>query len=91
MEPDVREATSSDVPARARLRWQMHIEEVGGQIAEEPFVDQFNVWADLALDNGEWRVWVAVTDGRLVGHVYLECVDKVPRLYGSGDEDRNPN
>ena len=79
MDPDVRVASASDVPTLARLRWQMHVEEVGRQIAEEQFVDRFTAWAGLALDNGRWRVWVAVVDGRLVGHVYLERVDKVPR------------
>lgn len=66
----------------ARLRWRMHVEEIGSQIAEEEFAGQFRAWAVAALGDVRWRVWVAVVDGQVVGHVYLERVDKVPRPVG---------
>ena len=32
-----------------------------------------------ALAAGTWTVWVAEADGRLLAHVYVEAVEKVPR------------
>src|SRR5690348_4965714 len=63
----------------AEMRWRMHIEEEDSQIGYEQFVTRFTAWAHRALTDERWRVWVAVTDLGIVGHVYLENVDKVPR------------
>jgi GNAT superfamily N-acetyltransferase len=60
----------------------MHVEEHVPEIDEERFVARFRGWGTLALVNANWRVWVAILNRRLVGHVYLERVDKVPRPKG---------
>jgi hypothetical protein len=60
----------------------MHVEEYVPEIDQERFVAHFRGWSTLALVNTNWRVWVAILNRRLVGHVYLERVDKVPRPKG---------
>jgi GNAT superfamily N-acetyltransferase len=32
-----------------------------------------------ALASGRWAIWVAESDGRMVAHIYVQVVEKVPR------------
>lgn len=76
----VRRATRADGVELARLRWEFTAED--GEAPTEPldaFASSFTqTWAGFWA-SGRWRVWVAEAGGRLIGCVWMEWVDKVPR------------
>jgi GNAT superfamily N-acetyltransferase len=76
----VRRATPADIAELARLRWDFSADEAaawGGGYAE--YARGFAAFADRALAGGGWVVWVAEFGPRLVGNVWVQRVDKVPR------------
>jgi N-acetylglutamate synthase-like GNAT family acetyltransferase len=77
---EIRPATPEDADELARLRWDFRVEH-GTPVARtfEEFASEFRVFVTDALAGGaRWRAWVAHADGRLVGCVWLQLVEKVP-------------
>lgn len=75
-----RPATLADAAELARLRWEFTAEETpveGARFAD--FTQRFESFLCGALGDGQWLIWVAERDGRLVGHIYLQLIEKVPR------------
>jgi N-acetylglutamate synthase-like GNAT family acetyltransferase len=76
----VRGATIEDADELARLRWDFRVEHgtpVGRSF--EDFVEEFRAFATDALaEAAPWRAWVAEDDGRLVGCVWLQLIEKIP-------------
>lgn len=71
-----------DGPRLAQLRWQFDAEDHPGEELEEgpqAFMTRFLSFYEAALDSGRWFVWVAETDGRVVAHVWVYVIPKVPR------------
>ena len=77
----VRQATSADAPELARLRWDFSVELEHADDDLATFTPRFTQTLADYLDSGRWTIWVAELDGRLVGTVWVERVDKVPRPY----------
>jgi N-acetylglutamate synthase-like GNAT family acetyltransferase len=75
----IREATAGDVEVLAHLRYQFAVESnrLGPQSLED-FIAHFSAYVRAALATGRWRAVVAERDGRIVGHAYLETMDKLP-------------
>lgn len=91
--PTIRLATPDDGPELARLRWQMAAEDGPVDQTLESFAATFvPTWRGMCA-GARWRVWVAEEGGRpprgadssigaarrLVGCVWVEWVDRVPR------------
>lgn len=78
----VRLATASDGPALAALRWDFSDEDYGepGEQWDE-FIDRWAKFWDSSQARG-WLVWVAEQNGQLIGHMWLQLVQKVPRPGG---------
>lgn len=77
---ELRSATAGDADELARLRWQFRIEH-GTRVTRtfDEFVEEFRGFvADVLAEGSGWRAWVAERDGRLVGCVWLQLVEKVP-------------
>ena len=77
---EIRPATPEDADELARLRWDFRVEH-GTPVARtfEEFASEFRVFVTDALAGGApWRAWVAHADGRLLGCVWLQLVEKVP-------------
>jgi predicted N-acetyltransferase YhbS len=81
----VRPARPSDAPALAALRLRFRQEEHGGSPpppdparppagAEEWFRDR--------LREGRWLAWVAETGDGIIGHVFLNTVERIPDPHG---------
>ena len=79
----VRHATADDADELAALRWQWSNEGRTPTVERSAFVPQMASAVRRYLDSGRWTIWIATdaaTD-RIVGHAYLQRIEKVPRPY----------
>jgi ribosomal protein S18 acetylase RimI-like enzyme len=89
--PTVRAAREADALELARLRWDLTFEGHEDEAVEsrDAFAARFAERWSSFLASGRWFVAVAegtVTEGRLIGCVWLEVVDRVPRPIRHADE-----
>lgn len=75
----IRLASASDGAALAALRWEFSHGD-GGEAEENrsEFHDRWTRFWEAAQERG-WLVWVAERDGQLIGNMWLQLVEKVPR------------
>jgi len=76
----IRPAIPDDADELARLRWDFRVEH-GTPVTRtfEEFASEFRAFVtDVLADGAPWRAWVAHADGRLVGCVWLQLIEKVP-------------
>lgn len=71
----VRPARRSDLAELARLR--VAIDAEGGIEVPPNFVEKFLRWSESNFER--FTVFVAALDGRLIGNLWLERVERVPR------------
>lgn len=78
--PSLRLATAHDAQQLAAMRWSFHSEdnEPVSQTLKQ-FTERFQKFFAEALTSGRWFVWVADQDGKIISHVYVYVVPKVPR------------
>jgi ribosomal protein S18 acetylase RimI-like enzyme len=77
----IRVARHTDVDQLVELRRDSTFEESApseGQTRPD-YERDFHAFLDDALDSGRWHIWVAEADERIVAHVFVALVDKVPR------------
>jgi GNAT superfamily N-acetyltransferase len=76
----IRPATGDDADELARLRWDFSPDQVAAGLQEfSAFLADFREFWSGALASGKWTAWVAELDARLIGNVWIERIDKVPR------------
>lgn len=79
---EFRLATKQDIQQLIKLRWDFTLEDypkMGDGIEYRSFGKECEVFLDYALDSGRWFVWVAEKEGRIISHIYIELIEKVPR------------
>lgn len=78
--PSTRQATAQDAAELARLRWDFSPDEAasGAQSFAE-FVSAFEQFLRDALQSGDWSIWVAEYNQRLIANIYIRMISKVPR------------
>lgn len=76
----VRQAGPGDADRLARMRYEFRAAEDPPVEDAEAFLERCLPWMRRRLAAGEdrWRCWVAEEDGRIVGHVWVQRVPKVP-------------
>src|SRR4051794_25818508 len=75
----IRRATATDAPALARMRHEFRAPRGKAVETKEEFVARCEEWMSLRLGPGaSWRCWVAEVDGAIVGHIWLQLVEKIP-------------
>lgn len=79
-EASVREARPDDAKRLCRMRYEFRAAENRAVEDRQAFLDRCGTWMRARLDPGErrWRCWVTKEEGRIVGHVWLQQVPKVP-------------
>lgn len=80
MEGTVREARPDDANRLSRMRYEFRVVEDPAVEARDAFLERCEPWMRARLDPGKerWRCWVAEREARIVGHVWLQRVPKVP-------------
>jgi GNAT superfamily N-acetyltransferase len=76
----LRPAVAGDADELARLRWEFRIEDdTQASMTFVEFLAGFRRFATRALGDPErWRAWIAEDDGRMVGCVWLQLVERIP-------------
>ncbi|WP_248926183.1 GNAT family N-acetyltransferase [Paenibacillus hamazuiensis] len=75
-------AVTDDLDQLIRMRWDFTNEYMENKIGEdryESFYPECRLFLTEAIRGGKWFIWVAEQDGRIVAHVYMQLIDKVPR------------
>lgn len=74
----IRAAGLPDIDQLVAMRREFTFEDE--EASERPeYEDECRVFLAAAIERGDWQIWVAEINGRLVSHVYVALVDKVPR------------
>jgi GNAT superfamily N-acetyltransferase len=82
-------ATTRDADELARLRWDFSPEEVAaGRQSFAQFRQGFGEFLEAALASGNWVVWVAERERRLVANIWVQVIHKVPRPGRFGGHNR---
>lgn len=75
----IRLATPPDAARLAELRFAFRAALSPPAEAEADFVARCTPWmAERLVPENPWRCWVAETGGVVVGHLWLQLVDKIP-------------
>ena len=77
----VRGAELRDVDELVWMRADFTFEDFEpGQVSSRPgFEEDCRAFLGEAIESGRWQIWLAETEGRIVSHVFIALVDKVPR------------
>ena len=78
MEPIIRPATEADAPRLAELRYEFRAPRAPNTESREAFVNRCTEWMRRRLANDTWRCWVALNGDTVVGHVWLQLIEKIP-------------
>jgi GNAT superfamily N-acetyltransferase len=78
----IRPATTADATRLAELRWEFRAGREPAVEDHGAFLDRCGSWMHAQLAEGRWRAWVAEDGGRIVGHVWLQTIEKIPNPVG---------
>lgn len=79
---EIRPAAAGDAAALAALRWEFRAGKTPATEDRAAFVVRCAEWIRTELIAGRWFAWVAEQDGRIVGHVWLQPIQKIPNPNG---------
>ena len=76
----IRLATSGDSHAMAELRYRFRTETESATEIRSRFLRRFTSWMRKRFRSGSrpWRCWVADDGKRLLGHVCVQLIEKIP-------------
>jgi GNAT superfamily N-acetyltransferase len=80
----VRRATSADAARLAELRYEFRTSLRPPAEARAQFLERCTRWMQERLSGPSWRCWVAEAKGTIIGHVWLDIMEKIPN---PGPED----
>lgn len=78
---NIRLAEVKDIDQLIKMRWDFTIEHAESK-KDESFNDfEKECWLFLenAINGGQWFIWVAEENGKVVSHIFIELIQKVPR------------
>jgi GNAT superfamily N-acetyltransferase len=74
----IRSAHPEDAETLARLRYQFRAEVAAPIETEVAFAARTAPWIAARLTATAWRAWVAEDGAAIVGHVFVQFVEKIP-------------
>jgi hypothetical protein len=76
----IRLATFDDIDELVQMRWDFSEEEnPRHSVSFEEFYPICSEFLRKAMNSGDWYIWIAEVEGRIVSHMYLQLIHKVPR------------
>jgi GNAT superfamily N-acetyltransferase len=76
---EIREATTADAMALTRLRYEFRAAANVPVEDEAAFIARCAPWMAERLGGaGPWRCWVATVEGGIIGHLWLQLIEKIP-------------
>lgn len=78
----IRLAGKKDIDQLIKMRWDFTLEDYPSAATEsgyKAFEIEYKAFLANAIDGGDWFIWVAEEDGKVVSHMYIELIQKVPR------------
>src|SRR6476659_7781565 len=78
MSATIRPATPADASHLAELRYEFRSPRAANTESRDEFLERCTGWMQEHLAGDRWFCWVAERDGRIVGHVWLNLIDKIP-------------
>lgn len=77
---NIRLAMEEDIDQLIKMRWDFTKEY--SEIEEMPYDDFYNECKTFLLKEiygDRWKFWVAEINGKVISHVFVQLIDKVPR------------
>ena len=75
----IRLATPADAAVLAEMRYEFRAAQGDAVEDRDVFVARCTAWmAQRLTDEGAWRCWVAERGGRVMGHLWLQLIEKIP-------------
>src|SRR5262245_10911082 len=78
MTTTTRAATPADARRLAELRYEFRSPRSPNTESREEFLSRCTEWMRLHLSSDRWFCWVAERNGDVVGHVWLNLIEKIP-------------
>jgi len=79
----IRLAEAGDIDQLIQMRWDFTLEDYEVHTFNENDYELFEVecrqFLESAISSDIWFIWVAEEEGKIVSHIYLELIQKVPR------------
>lgn len=79
----IRIAEEKDIEQLIKMRWDFTVEyDKNEEILQDQFKEfhkECNSFLQLAFKSGQWFIWVAEEQNKIVSHIYIELIQKVPR------------
>ncbi|WP_026907276.1 GNAT family N-acetyltransferase [Paucisalibacillus globulus] len=78
---NIRLAEMKDIKQLIKMRWDFTIEHDESKANEsyDDFEKECQTFLKNALNGRDWFIWVAEENDRVVSHIYIELIQKVPR------------
>ena len=74
----IRPAGIDDADRLAELRYEFRAPRSANKESRAQFVTRCAAWMRKRLKSETWRAWVAEKNGKIVGHVWLQLIEKIP-------------
>ncbi|MEK3808076.1 GNAT family N-acetyltransferase [Bacillus sp. FSL H8-0547] len=77
----IRFAEEKDIDQLIKMRWDFTIEHDESKKSSSftDFEKECRSFLEHAIKGDRWMIWVAEGNGKLVSHIYIELIEKVPR------------
>jgi GNAT superfamily N-acetyltransferase len=76
----IRLAVENDIDQLIRMRYDFTLEYSPDIVADyELFYLECKAYLEAAITGARWFIWIAEVDEKVVSHIYIELIDKVPR------------
>ncbi|MFJ7729307.1 GNAT family N-acetyltransferase [Neobacillus sp. NPDC097160] len=78
---NIRFAEVKDIKQLTRMRWDFSIEHDESKKNESfgDFEKECQTFLENALNRNQWFIWIAEDNGKIVSHIFIELIQKVPR------------
>lgn len=79
---ELRLAQKTEIDQLIKMRWDFTLEdypEMGKRSNYSSFEKECGDFLEEAMGSGEWFIWIAEKDGKIISHIYIELINKVPR------------